>query len=334
MSGGDIIKTKLNENAVRVDAFIDKVLKPRRPEILYEASRHLVMAGGKRLRPYLTVKSCEIVGGKSEDAIPYSAGLEILHNFTLVHDDVMDNDPVRRGTTTVHTKYGIPIAICAGDLLFAKVYEAFTIHAPHGINAKKTRACVEAATRATIELCEGQALDLSFSSTTIVSEEDYLLMIGGKTSALFRACAEIGAIVGGGSKRQVNSLGKFAYAAGISFQIVDDILGITADKNTLGKPIGSDLREGKKTLIIIHALKHAKGRQMKILETVLGNKNGKKEDFEEAIQVLQYLGSIDYASKKADRYLTQAKKQLDSFTDSSAKHDLDELISYFTRRLY
>ncbi|MCX6642645.1 MAG: polyprenyl synthetase family protein [Candidatus Bathyarchaeota archaeon] len=334
MSGGDIIKTKLNENAVRVDAFIDELLKPRRPEVLYEASRHLVMAGGKRLRPYLTVKSCEIVGGKPEDAIPYSAGLEILHNFTLVHDDVMDNDPVRRGTTTVHTKYGIPIAICAGDLLFAKVYEAFTIHAPHGINAKKILYCVEAATRATIELCEGQTLDLSFPDTTIVSEEDYLLMIGGKTSALFRACAEVGAIVGGGSKRQVNALGKFAYAAGISFQIVDDILGIISDENILGKPVGSDLREGKKTLIIIHALKHAKGRQMKILETVLGNKNGKKEDFEEAIQVLQYLGSIDYASKKADRYLTQAKKQLDSFTDSRAKRDLDELITYFTRRLY
>jgi geranylgeranyl diphosphate synthase, type I len=334
MSRGDLIKTKLTKNAVGVDAFIDILLKPRRPEVLYEASRHLVMAGGKRLRPYLTVKSCEIVGGKPEDAIPFSAGLEILHNFTLVHDDVMDNDPIRRGTTTVHTKYGIPIAICAGDLLFAKVYEAFTIHAPPTLNAKKKCACVEAATRATIELCEGQTLDLSFPDAKIVSEEDYLLMIGGKTSALFRACAEVGAIVGGGSKRQINALGKFAYAAGISFQIVDDILGITADENTLGKPVGSDLREGKKTLIIIHALKYAKGRQRKILETVLGNKNGKKEDFEEAIQVLQYLGSIDYASKKADRYLTQAKKYLDGFAESSAKSDLDELINYFTKRIY
>jgi len=334
MSSGDIIRTKLTENAVRVDAFINELLKPRRPEILYEASRHLVMAGGKRLRPYLTVKSCEIVGGKPQDAIPYSAGLEILHNFTLVHDDVMDNDKVRRGTSTVHTKYGIPIAICAGDLLFAKVYEAFTIHAPHGINAKKIRSCVEAATRATIELCEGQTLDLSFPDTAFVSEEDYFLMIGGKTSALFRACAEVGAIVGGGSKRQVNALGKFAYDAGISFQIVDDILGLTANENTLGKPVGSDLREGKKTLIIIYALKHAKGRQKKILETVLGNKNGKKEDIEEAIQVLQYLGAIDYASKKADRYLIQAKKQLDRFPDSAAKRDLDELIDYFTKRIY
>jgi geranylgeranyl diphosphate synthase type I len=331
---GEVIKLKLAENARSVDAFIDSMLKPRSPEVLYEASRHLIMAGGKRLRPFLTVKACELVGGDPVDAVPFAAGLEILHNFTLVHDDVMDNDSLRRGSPTVHTKYGVPVAICAGDLLFAKVYEAFTLKAPAGVSAKTIRTCVEKATEATVELCEGQVLDVGFPSAETVSEEDYVRMIGGKTSALFRACAEVGATVGGGSKREVTALGRFAYASGLSFQIVDDILGVTADEKTLGKPVGSDLREGKKTIIIIHALKHAKGKKREIIDGVLGNESASREDFEEAAGLLRELGSIEYASKKADRYLAEGKRQLARFTDSPAKRDLVELVDYFTQRNY
>jgi geranylgeranyl diphosphate synthase type I len=117
---GDAIQRKLASNAKKVDAFIEKILTPRRPEQLYEASRHLIRAGGKRLRPFLTVQACEAVGGDPADAIPYAAGFELLHNFTLVHDDVMDNDPLRRGSPTTHVKYGVPLAICAGDLLYAR----------------------------------------------------------------------------------------------------------------------------------------------------------------------------------------------------------------------
>jgi geranylgeranyl diphosphate synthase, type I len=334
MSSGDVLKKKLVESSRPVDAFIDQILTPRRPEALYDASRHLVMAGGKRLRPFLTMKACEAVGGDPEDAIPYAAAFEILHNFTLVHDDVMDNDPVRRGAPTVHTKWGVPMAICAGDLLFAKVFEVMADHAPEGLSAKRVNLCISKATKATIELCEGQVLDVSFPSMADVTEEDYIAMVGGKTSALFRACAEVGAIVGGGKTRQVNALGKFAYEAGIAFQIMDDYLGATADEKTLGKPVGSDIREGKKTIIMLHAMRKAKPKQKERILAVLGNHNASKDEIAEVNGILADIGSIDYALKKGDKYVASAKKRFEALPDSQAKRDLFGLIDYFTARKY
>ena len=334
MSSGDAIKRKLVEGVKPVDEFINELLKPRRPEVLYDASRHLVVAGGKRLRPFLTVKACEIVGGDPRNAIPYAAALEIIHNFTLVHDDVMDNDSTRRGAPTVHTKWGVPIAIAAGDLLFAKAFEAMTNYAPDGMSAKRVKACVEIAAKATIEISEGQVLDVSFPSTANVTEDDYFAMVGGKTSALFKACAEIGAIVGGGKTRQVKALSKFAWDAGIAFQLMDDYLGATADEKTLGKPVGSDIREGKKTLIIIHALRKAKPRQRDRILDVLGNHSATKQDITEIHSILRNIGSIDYTLKKADQYIATAKKHLKTLPESEAKSDLFALIYYFTDRKY
>jgi len=334
MSSGEVIKRKLTETSRPVDEFIDEILKSRRPEVLYDASKHLIMAGGKRLRPFLTMKTCEAVGGDPKDAVPYAAALEMLHNFTLVHDDVMDNDSLRRGAQTVHTKWGVPIAIAAGDLLFAKVFEAMTLYAPKSLSDKKVRSCIEIVTKATIELCEGQVLDISFPNTKDVSEEDYLAMVGGKTCALFLACAEIGATIGGGKKRRIRAFGKFAWDAGITFQLMDDYLGATDDEKTLGKPIGSDLREGKKTLIIIHALKNAKPRQKEKILAILGKKSASRVEIEEAHALLKEIGSINYTLTMANKYINRAKKHLDGIPDSEAKRDIIALIDYFTQRSY
>jgi geranylgeranyl diphosphate synthase type I len=334
MSSGDAIKKKLVDSAKPVDVFINEILTPRKPEVLYDASRHLVLAGGKRLRPFLTLKACEAVGGNPKDAIPFAAALEILHNFTLVHDDVMDNDPVRRGASTVHIMWGVPIAICAGDLLFAKVFEAMTVYAPKNMSAKRVNLCITKVTEATIELCEGQVLDVSFPNTSDVSEEDYIAMVGGKTGALFKACAEVGAIVGGGKTRQVKALGKFAWNAGIAFQLIDDYLGIIGDEKKMGKPVGSDIREGKKTLIMIHALRKAKPKQKEQIFTVLGNHSATRQEINEINGLLRDIGSVDYALKKADKYIVTSKKHLDALPDSGAKKDLFALINYFTNRKY
>jgi len=322
---------KLTSNAAKVDAYIDSVLKPRKPETLYEASRYLIFAGGKRLRPFLVVKSCEAVGGDAEEALPFAAALEILHNFTLVHDDVMDNDELRRGAPTVHTNWGMSIAIAAGDLLFAKVYE---IMAAQKLSSSKLRKCIRMATQAAIEICEGQVLDVSFPGTTDVTEEDYFFMVGGKTSALFKACAEIGAMVGGGSKRQVTALGRFAWDAGIAFQLMDDYLGATANEKTLGKPVGSDIREGKKTLIVIHALNHTSAKQREKIKSVLGSHNAGASEIIEVNTILRESGSIDYCLRKADRYVAKAKARLGTFPNIGAKSDLLELVDYFTERNY
>lgn len=335
MSLNDPISLKLKQSTSKVDSFIDELLKPVRPKVLQDAAGHIIKAGGKRLRPYLVLKSCELVGGKSDVAVPFAAALEILHNFTLIHDDIMDNDEMRRGSQTVHARWGIPIAIASGDLLFAKVYESMTKHIdPVNVKCDGIKACIERVTDAAMAICEGQVLDTTFPRLSDVSEEDYFSMVGGKTAALFKACAEIGAIVGGGSPEEVGRLGNFAWNAGIAFQLVDDYLGATSDEETLGKPVGSDLREGKKTLIIIHALSHAYPEERKKIERVLGVEDASPFDLKAAGELLKSLGSIDYTLDCAKGYSEKAKKMLDLFPDSEAKRDLTELVDYFMERTY
>lgn len=329
------IKRKLQLTAVKVDRFIDKLLVPNKPEEVYRAAHHLIKAGGKRLRPYLVLKTCEMMGGDPELALPYAAAVEMFHTFTLVHDDIMDNDDLRRGSSTVHTKWGIPLAIVSGDLLFAKVYSAMI---EPGISMKLSKervvSCLESLTNAAVILSEGQALDILQSNVVDVSEEDYIYMVGGKTSALFRTCAEVGCLVGGGSEEEVSRLGSFAWDAGIAFQIVDDILGVTADEATLGKPVGSDIREGKKTLITIKALEDASPEERETLEKALGVQDASTSDIDEAMNVLASTGAIAYAEKVAAEYTEKGMSAISAFPDSEAKRDLLELLEYFTKRSY
>jgi geranylgeranyl diphosphate synthase type I len=330
----DSILRELSENAKRVDSFIFQILEEKRPDELYQASKHLIKAGGKRLRPYLVIKSSELVGGKLEDALPFAAALEILHNFTLIHDDVMDNDDTRRGSPTVHTKWNNPIAICAGDLLFAKAFEAITAHAPVNLDRDRLISSIERIARSTVMICEGQVLDMTFPEHDEVTEEDYLLMVGGKTAALFRACAEGGALIGGGEPGQVNALGEFAWNAGIAFQLIDDVLGAIGDEATLGKPIGSDLREGKKTLIIIHALDKADPDAKMIIKDTLGDEEAEEGEIERVNEILRKTGSIDYVMRKAQEYTGRAKKHLEPFPQMKAKRDLLDLIDLFVGRTF
>ena len=164
--------------------------------------------------------------------------------------------------------------------------------------------------------------------------EDYIFMVGAKTSALFKACAEIGAIVGGANKEDVEKLGSFAWDAGIAFQIVDDILGATADEEKLGKPVGSDLREGKKTLIIVHALENASPGEKEAILKVLGDGNADPRDIEAANEALVSTGAIDYAKMRAAEYSRSSKESLEAFPDIQARRDLWELIDYFSSRNY
>jgi geranylgeranyl diphosphate synthase type I len=333
MTFKDSISVKLTANASKVDEYINSLLEDRKPVVLYEASRHIFHAGGKRLRPYLVLKTCDLVGGDPDKALTFAAGMEVLHNFTLIHDDIMDNDPIRRGSPTIHDKFGIPVAIASGDLLFAKVYQA--MYAPYfegSLPGDRVLEAIRAVTDATISICEGQVLDISFPDTSEVSLEDYLLMVGGKTSALFKACAEIGAIVGGANKGDVERLGSFAWDAGIAFQIVDDILGATADEETLGKPVGSDLREGKKTLIVVHALDKASQNEKSAILKVLGDGNADPQDIKAANEALISTGAIDYAKRRAEEYVITSKESLKAFPDVQARRDLFQLIEYFTSR--
>jgi len=301
------------------------------PRVIYDASKHLIQAGGKRLRPFLTLNACDLVGGKREVALQIAASIELIHNFTLIHDDIMDGDATRRGAPTVHVVWGIPMAITAGDMLFAKAYES----------ALKTQATpsrllkiIAVITKATVSVCEGQASDMLFEKRRNVSEKEYLDMIYKKTAALLEAASKAGALIGGGKAMQVKRLGNVARYAGLAFQIVDDILGLTADEKTLGKPVGSDIREGKSTILMIHALAHANSNQRQQILSTLNNREASTDQIAKVIHTIKSLRSIEYANKKAETFTNKAKSQLTIFPSSQSKNILIDLCDYIMSRNY
>ncbi|MFH0897248.1 MAG: polyprenyl synthetase family protein [Candidatus Bathyarchaeota archaeon] len=328
----ELLLRELDLASEEVNATINGIFgNIREPKVIYDAAKHLIHAGGKRLRPFLTLKACEIVGGRREDAFSVAASIELIHNFTIIHDDIMDEDSRRRGVPTVHVLWGVPMAINAGDMLFARAYKAVL---RCKVPPKRLLKIIATITDATIGICEGQALDMLFEERKDVSEMEYLSMIYKKTAVLLEAAAMSGALVGGGTALQVKRLGNLSSYAGLAFQMIDDILGLTANEKVLGKPVGNDIREGKSTILIIHALTHANGNQRKQILSVLGNKEAEKNQIQNVIQTIKSLGSVEYATKKAEEYVVKAKAQLSSFSPSQSKDILIDLCDYIASRSY
>lgn len=293
---------------------------------LYEAAAHLPLQGGKRMRPFMVVKSCEAVGGDAKDALAAATAIELLHNFTLVHDDIMDRDLLRRGVPTVHTLYGTPVAILAGDLLFAKSLDL--ILSSEG-DPERVKRAASSLVKATITLSEGQSMDMAFEERREVTEGEYIEMVYKKTGALFQAAGEVGAIMGGGSEREIKLLGDCGKNMGIAFQIFDDYLGVTSSEEVLGKSVGNDIREGKKTLIVIRALETpARARML----TLLGRKDASDREIEDLIKSLRGEGVLDYAYEKAVGYIGMAKASLMELPPSKAKSQLVGLAEYAIKR--
>ena len=323
----------LAQTAGKVKAYIDETLRTefKPAETLYQASRHLFKAGGKMLRPYLAFKACEAVGGVGDKVIPAAASLEILHTFTLIHDDIIDRDLVRRGVPSVHARWGEPTAIIAGDFLFAKVFQAASKGLRlRGIPEQTIVRVVETLAEATVRICEGQMLDMEFERRNTVSEEEYLAMVERKTAYFFKASAEVGSLVGGASLDMVGLLGEYGRLAGIGFQMVDDVLGLTADESKLGKPVGSDLRDGKKTMPIIYALSKANQQQREAI--VKASHSESRETLNKALNLVVKLGGIEYAKAKAEAYVKEALARLQPLPESQAKKDLQTLAKILVGR--
>ncbi len=325
------LRSMLDASSRQVDDFITKLFPDTVNQELREASMHLLSAGGKRLRPFLVLTSCELVGGEPDKAVPFAAAIELVHNFTLIHDDIMDRDDLRRGVPTVHKIYGTPMAILAGDTLFAKAFEAL-LRASGDVPPRRLLKAIEAVTKATFEVCEGQALDMEFSQRLRVSEREYMRMIEKKTAALMVAASEVGAIVGGGTSQKINRLRRAMRAAGLAFQMVDDILGLSADERKLGKPVGSDIREGKRTLITIYGLNRATREEREVIFRALGNSDATPEEIREAVGVLTRLGAIEYVSSMAEVYRQRARSELKKFNICSPRERLLALIDYIVER--
>lgn len=320
----------LKAYAEEIDVVIDDSLSKLEPESLYESSEYLIKAGGKKFRPALTLLSCQAVGGKPEKALKAAAAIELTHTFSLIHDDIMDNDDTRRGKPAVHKVWSEPLAILAGDSLFAKSFELLSQSAEDNIAYERVVDALQVLTNSCINICEGQALDMAFEDTFNVTKDEYMNMIYKKTGDLITASTTIGAIMGGASSNEIQALRTYGKQIGLAFQIQDDYIDLTGDES-IGKPVGSDLVEGKKTLMVVYALEKAnKEDHDRLVELLEAND---ESIIPEAMEILEKYGAINYARSKAYDCVIESKQALSILPDSDAKDALFKLADFvFTRK--
>jgi len=323
------IKIKLAEKAKDVEEALKKYLVIREPKKLYEAMAHIPLAGGKRLRPVMAQLTCEMVGGDASKAIPFAAALEVIHNFTLVHDDVMDDDDLRHGVAACHTVYGLPTAILAGDSLFAYAFEMI---AESNVNGNVKSELVRHTAYTVRRIAEGQQMDINFEEEETVDPELYLEMIRLKTSILFGSAAYGGALIGGKDQDEANKLRQMAIWVGLGFQIWDDYLDATASAEILGKPSGSDIRQGKRTLLVIEALNRADGNSRSELIKILDNSNNNDDEVKRAVSIMSDCGALDSCREQALGYLNGAKNTIANYPKSEARIMLEDLLEYMVTR--
>ncbi len=312
-----------SEIAQRVQQFFTKT----EPRSLYEPMRYAASSGGKLLRPVLLLLACEASGGKTEKALDAAAALEFVHNFTLVHDDIMDRDDLRRGRPTVHKKWDENVAILAGDGLLVMAYLALSrIISP---SAPRIFKCFS---QGIMEICEGQALDKEFETRAFVSLDEYFDMIDKKTARLFSTACEVGAILGGANEAQIAAMSDYGRMLGRAFQIQDDLLDVTGEQEVLGKDIGSDLKAHKKTFLMIYTEQCADSNEVERLHGIIDKKSLRREDIAMAISIFSACGAVAAAKAEINKALHNAAGVLGSHPESDAKKHLQHLLQIIESR--
>lgn len=296
----------------RLSNFIDK----KNPAGIYDPLKYILDGGGKRIRPALLIFCCEAAEGKPYDALHAAVAVETLHNFTLIHDDIMDNADTRRGKQTIHKKWDRDTAILSGDALLGLAYESL-------LKTKSPRfgKIAKAFNKGIIEVCEGQSYDKEFELKNNVSLKEYIMMINKKTSQLLVCSAKIGVLIGNGKKSLLDAVENYALNIGLAFQIQDDLLDIQADEKKFGKKTGGDLREGKKTYLLLKALETIKDKKVKaLLESVIKNKGVKKESDILAIKnIYEKYGIINSALNEIEKYTTRANEYLGKIKNDKSR---------------
>lgn len=318
---------RYNEFRSVIDLRLASVIDRDQPVTMYEPARYVLSGGGKRIRPVLTMLACQAAGGDPMDAVEAGVAVEILHNFTLVHDDIMDRADTRRGRETVHRKWDENIAILVGDELMGIAYKTL-------LNTEKgdVRSITRVFTDGVIEVCEGQSYDKEFENLPTVTEEQYLMMIGKKTGWLVAISAEIGAIIGGATPEQRAALVEYARCVGRAFQVQDDLLDVVADEDTLGKPIGGDILEGKKTWLLVNALERAQGDDLALLQRVAGRTAARDGLVDAVTRVYERLGILESAREKIAHDTAAAAAALHTLEDNEGRSMLGWLAQMLLER--
>lgn len=305
----------------KIEKKLFALLEKKSPKSLYEPCDYILKSSGKRLRALLVLISAKACGMEFKKVYNASLAVEILHNFTLVHDDIMDNADKRRGLPTLHVKYDLSTAILSGDNLIAIAYE--NLLKDCNSNAKEV---LKTFTHGIVEVCEGQSLDKEFEIRTDVTIKEYLVMIQKKTAALAEMCCKIGAELSSASKENIKHLALYGRNLGMAFQIQDDLLDIIADEKELGKKIGGDLLEGKKTFLFLSALEAAKGVEKQRLLGIIQNKGAKQNEIQYFKELYYKLGVIEKAKKEVRAYSCKAMMHLNKLKDEESKYFLKWLI--------
>ena len=295
---------------------------------LYEASKHLLFAGGKRIRPYLSVLTYLLKKEDINEVLTPAVSVELIHGYSLIHDDIMDNDSERRGKPTVHIIYGEPIAILAGDLLNTLAFNSIS----QMENLEKAYEILKIVSKASVKVCEGQVTDMEFEEKEVIPTiDEYFDMISKKTGALIVAPIEIGAVMADFTGEERKAIYEYAKRIGMTFQIQDDVLDLIGDKNTIGKPVGSDIVEGKKTIIVLHALQTLPEDKKERFLKILGNGDATDEEIKEAIEMLG--PSIDYAKDIMKTATIEAKDYLKIFDEEKRKR-LECIADFIIERVF
>lgn len=300
-------KEKYNEYLAKVEKKIAETVHLDEPKTLYEPFKYIMTGGGKRIRPVLTMMSAQAFGVDDDAALDSAVAIEILHNFTLVHDDIMDQSPIRRGKKTVHTKWDAPVAILLGDVMVGWGYSLL----PKSSENPRADRIRDAYTNGLIEVCEGQAYDMQFNRKKDITLVDYFTMIEKKTAKLLETCGIIGAHIGQANATEVETIRKFCQNLGIGFQIQDDLLDLTADQMKLGKKIGLDILEGKKTYLILSLKDKARSPEALILLEEFFVNNGLPESKIKLITSMMHdFGVFEAAKEKSNNFFEAAKSEL------------------------
>ncbi len=329
------LMVEIKNYAKFIDDYIELNIKGD-VEPLWSAARHYITKGGKRMRPFMVLKVAELISERKihptdGDLISIASAVEILHNFTLVHDDIMDKDEFRRGIPTVHTKWGENTAILAGDLLFALV---FLIVSKASIKDSNKNAINEELALVSKLLCEGQIMDIRFETQEAVSEQEYIQMISLKTAALFKTCVKIGAIYAQATENQKRALEHYATNLGIAFQLIDDILGLIGSEKELGKPVGSDIRQSKKTILYVKALEFLSPKIKSQLKAIFAKNEKTTEEIQTATQIIIESGALDYAKKRSEEYIKKSIEALSEFPESQTKDLLISIANFTLERKF
>ncbi len=299
---------------------------PAEPASLYDPNEYFLKLGGKRIRPVLCLMGNELFEEIKEDAWHVGTAIELFHNFTLIHDDIMDKAPLRRGMETVHTKYGESTALLAGDVMLVKAYDEL-----NKISIEYLQSILNLFNRTAKEVCEGQQMDMDFEKKDAVSFDAYIKMIELKTSVALAASLQTGSMIGGAGERNQHLLYDFGKKLGVAFQVQDDYLDAFGDPQKFGKQIGGDILSNKKTFLLIHAIETATGSQQKELQTLLNSEPSDK--IEKVLQIFQDCKVDTWALQLKNKYLDEALAHLEDIAVlTKRKQPLKELAQFLVKR--